>query len=144
MSAVVVEPTPPFAAPPRLHNAKGEVRKAGFELEYSRLNAQRSAILVRQVFGGDHIILGAFQHEVHSRVGKFDIALDTTVLKDKRHQRHFRAVGIEPTTVAGKRLEEVLVGIAGTLVPTEVSAPPIPITELAPLDRLRGLLRQAG
>src|SRR6185436_20978207 len=28
--------------------------------------------------------------------------------------------------------------------PTEISAPPIPITDLAPLDALRDLLRQAG
>jgi hypothetical protein len=113
-------------------------------LEYSGLNAQRSAILVRRVFGGDHLILGTFQHEVHSPVGKFDIALDTTVLKEKRHHEHFRTVGIEPATVAGKRLEELLVGIAGTLVPTEISAPPIPITDLAPLDALRNLLRESG
>jgi hypothetical protein len=142
--AVVDRSAQPFAAPPRLHNAKGQVRKAGFELEYSGLDVQRSAILVRKVFGGDHLILGTFQHEVHSPVGKFDVALDTTVLKDKRHEQHLRAVGIEPATVAGKRLEELLLGIAGTLVPTEISAPPIAMTKLAPLDELRNLLREAG
>jgi hypothetical protein len=145
MSATVMEDLPAaFATPPSLHNAKGEVRKAGFELEYSGLDVQRSAILVRKVFGGDHVLRSTFHHEVHSPAGKFDIALDTTVLKERRHEESLRAVGIEPATVAGKRLEEAILGVAGILVPTEISGPPIPITDLAPLDTLRDLLRQAG
>jgi hypothetical protein len=133
-----------FAAPPAIHNARGEVRKAGFELEYSGLDVQRSATLVRKVFGGDHVILSTFHHVVHSPAGKFDLTLDTTVLKDKRHEGPLRALGIEPATVAGKRLEEAILGVAGTIVPTEISGPPIAINGLAPLDALRELLREAG
>lgn len=136
--------TEPFLLPPQPRNAKGDMRKAGFELEYSGLDVQKSALLVRRVFGGDHVIRSSFEHVIHAPPGDFDVVIDTSVLKEKRYEKALRAVGLDPDRLNTHWLEEALLGVAATLVPIEISAPPIPIDQLAPLDELRGQLRAAG
>ena len=136
--------TPTFLLPPRVHNARGEVRRAGFELEYSGVSLNLSASLVRTVFGGEHVAESTFVHRVRgTQYGDFQVEIDTTVLKDKTYEKPLRALGFRPGR--GTRwLEDALLTTLATVVPTEIASPPIPVTELAPLDELRGRLHRAG
>ena len=135
----------PFLLPPQVRNARGEVRKAGFELEYSGISLNLSATLVRTVFGGEHVARTTFVHRVRdTRVGNFSVEIDTRVLKDKTYEQPLRAIGLDPAKLTGRWLEEALLTTFATVVPTEIGAPPIPITDLAPLDELRRLLRKFG
>ena len=48
-----------------VRNARGAVRKAGFELEYNGVTIARSAELVREVFGGgDEVVASTFARDV--------------------------------------------------------------------------------
>src|SRR5687768_14053290 len=83
----------PFLLPPVLHNTRGEVRKAGFELEYSGVTIADSARLIRDVFGGTHVAESTFEHRVEdTRFGDFKIEIDTKFLKDKQYEAPLRAL----------------------------------------------------
>src|SRR5687768_9185389 len=125
-----------FALPPNIHNARGDVRRAGFELEYNGVDIERSAQIVRDVFGGEVVPESTFVHRVRgTRFGDFQVEIDAKLLKDKTYEAPLRAVGIDVSD--SRWLENALLGIASTVVPIEISAPPIPITRLAPLEKLR-------
>ena len=134
-----------FLLPPVVRNARGDVRKAGFELEYSGVSLNISGVLVRKVFGGEHVIRSTFVHRVrNTRHGEFAVEMDTTILKEKAYERPMRALGFDPKRHDAKWLEWALLGALATVVPTEIASPAIPIDELAPLDELCRLLRDHG
>src|SRR5687767_15539053 len=86
-----------FLLPPVVRNARGEVRKAGFELEFSGMSLNLAATLVRTVFGGEHVSRSTFVHRVRgTRYGEFQVEIDTTVLKDKTYEKPLRAMGLDP------------------------------------------------
>jgi hypothetical protein len=134
-----------FRLPPHLHNARGEVRKAGFEFEFSGVNLNIAAMHVRKVFGGEHVIRSTFVHCVRgTSFGEFSVEMDTAVLKHRRYEKPLRAVGFDPRRHDRKWIEAALLGTFSTLVPAEVATPPLRVTELAPLDALCERLRQSG
>ena len=139
---------PAFLLPPVVSDETGNVRTAGFEFEFAGLDLQRAAQLVQQVFDGRHEIDSTFVHRVAgTRYGDFSIEIDTSLLKDKRYESAMRAVGLDPGKLDQgwvRNIESALLSVASTLVPIEIGAPPIPITELQPLDDLRQLLLTAG
>ena len=133
-----------FVLPPLVHNARGEVRKAGFELEYSGVDITQSAAIVRKVFGGEHLVESTFGHKVRTRYGDFQVEIDTAFLKDKEYERALRAVGVDPDAINARWIEEALLSTLGVIVPTEIASPAMPITELGLLDELRRCLKEAG
>ena len=143
-STEVTIETPSFLLPPAVHNARGEVRKAGFELEFSGVSLNLSASLVRTVFGGEHVAHSTFVHTVRGTpYGEFKVEIDTTVLKNKTYEKPLRALGLRPGR-GTKWLEDALLTTLATVVPAEIAAPPIPVDELSPLDELRRRLHSAG
>jgi hypothetical protein len=133
-----------FLLPPLVNGRSGAVRRAGFELEYSGVTLPESAELVREVFGGEHVAIGTYQHEVRTRLGTFSCEIDTTFLKERKYEKSLSALGIELEPENKEKLESVLLGVAATVVPTEIGTPPLPINELEPLDELTQKLRAAG
>ena len=140
-----VQPTPTFQLPPVVRNARGALRHAGFEFEYAGLDIEESAGLVRQIFGGDHVRRSTFVHEVcGTRYGDFAVEIDASLLKEKRYEKPLRAVGFDPDAHDTSWLEQALLGAFATLVPVEIVAPPIAITELGALEPLRRALHERG
>src|SRR3954464_12195073 len=139
---------PTFQLPPLVGDETGNVRCAGFEFEFAGLDLTRSAELVQQVFGGRHETDSTFVHRVAgTRFGDFSVEIDTSLLKDKKYESAMRAVGLDPEKLDRSwvsNIESALLSVASTLVPIEIVPPPIPITELSPLDDLRRLLLDAG
>ena len=98
-----------FEPPPALNNANGDVRKAGFEFEFSGVTLNVAAMHVRKVFGGEHVIHSTFVHSVRgTRFGTFSVEMDTTVLKDKTYEKPLRAVGLHPRRWDAKPLEQAI------------------------------------
>jgi hypothetical protein len=128
-----------FQLPPIIRNARGEIRKAGFELEYTGLSLESAAVIVTHVFGGRHASdTASVQRVKETKYGTFKLEMDTTVLKDRKYEPLVRAVGIDPA--AAERAIAKLFAVAG--VPYEIVTPPIPIDQLCPLDEMRRLLQQ--
>jgi hypothetical protein len=134
-----------FEPPPDVNNAAGEVRRAGFEFEFSGVTLNVAAMHVRTVFGGEHVIHSTFVHSVRGTpFGAFSVEMDTTVLKHKTYEKPLRALGFHPRRWDAKRLEHAILDASAKLVPTEVATPPLPVNQLAPLDDLRERLRVSG
>jgi hypothetical protein len=134
-----------FQMPPVLRNARGELRRAGFEFEYAGLGLAESAELVRQTFGGHHEVVSPSVNKVRDTpLGTFSIEVDSAVVKDRRYEGAMRALGLDPANWNTDPLEKLLSGVLTTWVPFEVSTPPIPLDQLSLLDDLRGKLRDQG
>jgi hypothetical protein len=134
-----------FMMPPRLHNARGEVRKAGFEFEFAGPSLEQSARIVQQVFGGRHVVESPHVQRVEgTRHGDFSVETDSAFLKDKAYLKPLRALGIDTANLKTDAIDGALFRIISTWVPYEIAAPPIPVTELQPLDELRRLLLESG
>jgi hypothetical protein len=134
-----------FDLPPVVRNARGAVRRAGFEFEFAGVGLKAAAIIVQHVFGGRTVVQGTFAREVRdTRFGHFSVEIDSSLLKERRYERALNELGLDPATLDRAGLERNLVRVFSRLVPFEIGTPPIPVTELAPLEELRRLLRQNG
>jgi hypothetical protein len=134
-----------FELPPLVHNPRGEVRKAGFELEYAGLSLEASAVIIQHLFGGRHDAKSpSVQRVTGTRFGTFKLEIDSSQLQHRTYESLLIGIGIDVAWLGDPdRIEEALgklFSVAG--VPFEIVTPPIPITELAPLDELRHLLQQ--
>jgi Putative amidoligase enzyme len=132
-----------FLLPPVIHNRAGEVRRAGFEFEFSGLNLEMAAGLVQRVFGGCDVPESTFARRVvDTPYGDVTVEIDSTFLKQKHYERPLRSMGLDLDRLDTQPLENLLIGVASNMVPFEIGLPPIPVTELEPLEELRRLLHE--
>jgi hypothetical protein len=133
----------PFLLPQRLHNATGQVRRLGIELEFAGLELEQIAELIIRLYGGRHERISRFEHRVAgTRWGDFTIEIDLRLLKDRAYLKLLERLGVhvEPDTL--RHAEDVLARLAATLIPHEIAAPPIPMTEAHEIERLRESLQR--
>ncbi|CAN5698568.1 hypothetical protein BH09PLA1_BH09PLA1_23460 [soil metagenome] len=127
-----------------MNNSRGETRRAGFEFEYAGLSIEPSARIVQETFGGEIEPISTFAQRVQTPLGTFNVELDAAILKNKEYETPLRALGFDPAKNDVSWLETFLLDAASTVVPIEISAPPIPIDRLQPLEDLRRRLELAG
>ncbi len=137
--------TPPsFDLPPQTRNPDGEIRSAGFELEFAGPAIEEVAGLVRELYGGEARAQNPYRWEVRTAdLGSFKIELDWALLSDPDERRRLRAmVDDEETEALVERAEALIASLARRVVPLEVVTPPIPLNRLEELERLREGLRE--
>lgn len=151
--------SPPFEIAPRLKNERGEVRTAGFEIEYTGVSLREACELIRNIYGGTLDESKRFLHYVRDTSrGDFRVEVDARLLKEERYRKTLEDLGLPspqlpedaaaPST--GERLagaiedfvEDVLARVAEFAIPFEIVTPPLPIDDLGPLDELRERLRE--
>jgi hypothetical protein len=132
-----------FQLPPLLENADGNIRKAGFELEFSGIKLKTAAQIVAELFGGKIVNESRFLYRVVETVyGDFSVELDSAILKDQRYKEYLIQIGFDIDSFNfGNNIENVLSKMAETLVPHEIVLPPIPVTELNIIETLNKKLR---
>jgi hypothetical protein len=132
-----------FQLPPLLENADGNIRKAGFELEFSGIKLKTAAQIVAELFGGKIVTESRFLYRVVETVyGDFSVELDSAILKDQRYKEYLIQIGFDIDSFNfGNNIENVLSKMAETLVPHEIVLPPIPVTELNIIETLNKKLR---
>jgi hypothetical protein len=140
-------------APPNRLNSHGNIRQVGVEIEFAGLPPRDTAMIVRELFGGELNVVSPHRLLVeNTRWGEFGIELDTqyahpdkALLDDihvqdsewARHQ-HQRRVEFHQKT------RELIGDMVTGLVPTEIVCPPVPWNELEDLDALFEALRGHG
>lgn len=125
-----------FKTPSVTLNSDGNVRRVGFELEFSGLDLEQTVDTVVSSLGGKLGSGTAAEQVVHVQaLGDFNIELDWDYLKRKAAEHNDDAGGdwVEPLSKA-----------ASLLVPVEVVCPPIALTELDALTPMVVALRNAG
>lgn len=125
-----------YELPPRPKRTNGEIRRVGFELEFSGIDLKTAVAAIRSVRGATVVAETAAEVTLEAgELGTFTIEIDWNFLK------RMAADGDEPE---GRDWVEPLSQAATLLVPIEMVCPPIPITSLAELDPMLDALREAG
>ncbi|MGP8292014.1 amidoligase family protein [Vreelandella zhanjiangensis] len=140
-------------APPNRLNSDGKIRHVGVEIEFAGLPPRDTALVVRDLFGGELNVVSPHRLLVEkTRWGIFGIELDTqyahpdqAVLDEHRDsdsewQRHQQQRRVE----FHQKTRELIGDMVSGLVPTELVCPPIPWNELDDLDAIFQALRDQG
>ena len=135
--AVVPVPLRP-AQPPVLHDARGQARRVGIELEFMGPPVRTAAEALQARLGGTLRREDAHAYTLAgSAVGDLAIELD---MRHLHPQRHGGRLPINP----GPRAAAALGWLMGGIVPRELIAAPMPIAAIGGLDRAVAVLREAG
>ena len=129
-------------SPPWQHNADGNTRRVGVELEMSGLTLDEIAALVAAFFQLEAVPDGRYE-----RVLQGDAAGDWVVELDyERLKRMGRKQRADETMAddIGRTVEDVLAWAAEALVPVEIISPPLPLDRLPEVEALIVQLREAG
>lgn len=133
-----------FELPKRIYNKDGELRKIGFELEFGNVPIDEAAKIITDLYGGDVVKVQRFVQRVeNTSLGTFTIEIDTRFLTEKGYQKPLQKLNIDISKIQmgdetlESSLENLLEGVVSTVVPYEIGTPPVPITELHQLERLR-------
>jgi hypothetical protein len=125
-----------FRPPPQLHNQAGELRKVGFELEFTGLDIEQTGEILQTQLGGELQARSIAEAVLQvPGLGDFKIELDWKFLKEK--------AAAEDGNVPSQWLE-LLSQSAAIIVPLEIVCPPIALTELDRLTPVIEALREAG
>ena len=127
---------PSFARPPRLQKASGEVRRVGFEYEFSGIDVATAAEAVAKVFGGSPYAKSPARWQVESPRGDFKIEIDWQFLQQLAADQGEHA--------NAEAWLDSLSQAASYVMPIEVVSPPLAMDQLAPLSQLMQTLREAG
>jgi hypothetical protein len=132
--------------PEETKTPEGRERRVGVEMEMAGLPLADLAAAVLKVFGGRIAEKGAFVIRIEeTRHGSFQVELDADILKSHEYRPYLDKLGITMEDAADKaRLDDLLARLAGSVVPHEIVAPPIPLSELEQMDELRLELYRAG
>jgi len=127
----------PYQKPPQSRNDNGELRRVGFELEFSGIGLEQSVAAVETALGGKIGAQTAAETTIEvDGLGEFVVELDWDYLKRKAAE--------EDKIYNEDDWLEFMSQAAALLVPIEVVCPPIPLDRLEALDPMVDALRQAG
>ena len=135
-----------FHAPPVTVTEQGAQRRVGVEFEFAGLDMQRTIEVVHGVFGGAVQRESRFAQRVAGTAyGDFDVVMDATLLKKRKYLEYLEWLGIDPGAPDDlDEAEELIEDLASTMVPYEVVTPPLPLSALPEVEKLREALRVAG
>lgn len=139
----------PFKQPSRLYNRKGEIRKVGFELEFANLGIAESAKIIQDLYGGELEKEHRFsQKVVGTSLGDFSIKIDLKLLNEKSYKKPLDKLNINLQDVQlgenslEHEVETVMEGFFRTVIPYEITTPPLSITEIEKFEKLRQALHE--
>lgn len=131
------KPALSFEMPPRLKRDDGQVRRVGFELEFSGIDLDATAAALQSSLGAVPVMQTAAERVLKVEpMGEFRVELDWAYLKNKAAKKGLSASDDEWL--------EWLSQAAAAVVPVEVVCPPVALTQMADLDPMVAALRRAG
>lgn len=126
-----------FKTPPVTTTENDDVRRVGFEIEFTGLTIGNVIQILKDVFGGELDRKSAVEYILQTpEYGKFKVELDWEFLKSTALDAKINDDGHEWV--------DFLHQIALSVVPVEIVSPPFPLDKLEQLDKLIPALRNAG
>ena len=124
-----------FTLPTAHCNSDGQLRRVGFELEFTGLTISETGQILQKVLGGAlrEISLAKSVLQVDS-LGEFSVELDWSYIKAEAAEE-----GKNPS-----QWLELLSQSAALLVPVEIVCPPLSLDKLGVLTPMTSALREAG
>jgi len=112
----------------------------GVELEFSGLNLQEISETIVGLYGGEVEYKSKYISEVKTdrfkEAGRFKVELDASLLKDGKMAGYLDTLSLGKKDIAEK-IEDIIADSAREFVPMEIVSPPILLTELPELEKLR-------
>jgi len=137
----------PFKQLPVLYNAKGELRKVGFELEFANVDIEKSVRIIQDLYGGSEVMEHRFSRKVvNTGIGDFSVKIDLKLLNEKTYKEPLDKLNINLHDIQfGKDtledgVEAVLESVVNKVIPYEITTPPLPVAELEQFEKLRQAL----
>lgn len=133
-----------FLLPTKQKSGNNKERRVGFEFEFSGLKAMETAVLIKKLWGGTIKKRNRFDIKITGgRLGDFSVELDAGIIKKDALLSALGGMGIKfrrPTDrESWQRLVEKL---ANTVVPYEICTPPLPLSRLKEVEKLRRALHR--
>ncbi len=119
-------------------------RRVGFEFEYSNLEIKESANLLLKEYGGKIETINPYYYKIHTPIGTFSVLMDFGFLFNSKLKELNKEIGLaidEPTI---QKIEELIAEIGKSLVPYELTTPPLPFNQLNEAHHIKELLRENG
>jgi hypothetical protein len=136
-----------FLLPPTARCKNGEVRHVGFELEYSGPPLGQCARIVADITGGTIEKINPWYYIVgRTKWGNFSLVLDFQFLIRSGLQEWLHDAGFDRAMDAEtiEAIEYFVGSFSASLVPYELTTPPLPLGELGLMETLKDALRGAG
>jgi hypothetical protein len=118
-------------------------RKIGVEIEFSNLALAKCCDIIVSLFGGEIVKNSRYDYEVKkSSIGDFHLELDAKLLKKLVLNPTFGKL----TRLFGQKdeLNDIIEKTASVLIPYEIVAPPVKISNLGAIEKLVDKLRLNG
>jgi hypothetical protein len=127
--------------PPLTKNSDGKLRRVGFELEFGGLDVRQSAMILARLLDGKIESLKPFTADIASAHGTFHVEFDSTFFKERQYEEFLDSLGIAPSeSRIGKTVEKALVWLGELVVPFEIVTPPLPMDQIAIIEKIRRAL----
>lgn len=133
-----------FNMPPKTTNPEGKERSAGYEFEFTGVEMEDVAKMVKNLYGGSINRVSTYEFEVlETDFGTFSLELDAQLLRDKKYETYLNTIGIDIKSFKNlSTIEDRLKKMASSVVPFEIITPPLPISKMGQLNRLLDGLRK--
>ncbi|CAN5381168.1 hypothetical protein BH23BAC3_BH23BAC3_15070 [soil metagenome] len=127
-----------FKLPPITTNSSGNERVVGYEFEFTGVEMDDVAKIIQSLYGGIVKKLSTYKFEIqNTRLGSFKIELDAQVLSEKKYEKTLRMIGIDISMFKNiESIEGKLKDIASSVVPFEITTPPIRLSQMEALNSL--------
>ncbi|RXJ83890.1 amidoligase family protein [Arcobacter sp. CECT 8985] len=137
-----------FLMPTNINNYKDEIRKVGFEIEFSNIKMKRIVSLIKKTYNLKETKVNNFFYTFDSEYGKFVAELDFELLTKQKLKSNFtdffQKIGMQVDKTKIDKVENMVGRISKDLVPFEVSTPPIPLDKIDIIDNLSDNLYKEG
>jgi hypothetical protein len=131
-----------YKKPPIEKNADNEIRKVGFEIEFSGIETRQTARIVQSIYGGEIRELNRYYLDLkETNVGDFTIKIDSSFLYQKKYSEILEKLGIDDIKKLEEeklyeRMEEIFENIASGFIPHEIVTPPVSLDNISAFDEL--------
>ncbi len=130
--------------PLRMQNHAGQERSVGLEFEMAGLGPDQMLSCIQALFGGRVERSSRFEYRIDETCfGKFGVELDASALKTIGHKLE-QSLQPEDDFSFEKFASEIIAMAAEQVVPWEITTPPIPVSQLAEMEKMVTSLRSAG
>ena len=119
-------------------------RSVGFEFEYSNLEIEDTANLIAKEYNGEIIKINPYNYKISTSLGTFKVIMDFGFLSNSKLKEINKEIGLELDESTIEKIEEIIAQIGKSLVPFELTTPPLKISNINEAHNIKELLRKNG
>jgi len=142
-----MDPNREFLRVPAEKNARGEWRHAGFEIEYADVKLPICVAALKRRYGGRIEMVNPYHYTLRdTQYGTFKVMIDFQFLAGSKLKSWVREYGLDGVLDEEmiERIERFLASVGESVVPYEVTTPPLPLHALEEAQTIKEMLRKLG